>query len=147
MQSPDLLKLIALDADDLTVLSAHAQDSVVKVGDIAWRPGEKIFAMMLRRYDWEGALDGQHRRRLSGLHFARVLSLKQQGVDPKDRDRVLNLLAITFEPARELAEEPAGCVLLAFSGGVTLKLEVECIEAQLKDMGGMWETASQPTHA
>lgn len=142
MDTPDLLKLIALDADDLTVLSAHAQDAVVRVGDIAWRPAEKRVALVMRRFDWEGSGAGHKRRRLAGLHFARVTDLKAQGVDPKARDQTLNLLAITFEPS----EEPGGCVYLAFSGGATLKLSVECIEAQLKDMGGMWETASQPTH-
>lgn len=142
MDTPDLLKLIALDADDLTVLSAHAQDAVVRVGDIAWRPAEQRFALVMRRFDWEGSGSGHARRRLTGLHFARVTALKAHRVDPKAKDQVLNLLAITFEPA----EEPGGCIYLAFSGGATLKLSVECIEAQLKDMGGMWETASKPTH-
>lgn len=146
MDTPDLLKLIALDADDLTVLSAHAQDAVVRVGDIAWRPAEQRFALVMRRFDWEGSSGGQMRRRLAGLHFARVTALKAHGVDPKAKDQVLNLLAITFEPGPKPEDEPGGCVYLAFSGGATLKLSVECIEAQLKDMGGMWETASKPTH-
>ncbi len=98
---------------------------------------------MMRRYDWEAALDGESRRRLAGLHFARVNSLKASGVDPKAKDLVLNLLAITFQPGEA---EPAGCVILTFSGGAALKLDVECIEGQLKDMGGMWETASKPSH-
>lgn len=142
MSTPELLKLIALDADDLTVLSAHAQDAVVQVGDIMWRPAEQRVVLMIRRFDWEGALEGQRRRRLTALHFARVTAMKALGVRPQDKETTLSLLAITFSPK----QEPGGDVLLSFSGGATLKLSVECIEAQLKDMGGMWETASQPNH-
>ena len=56
------LKLIALDADDLSVISAHLQDAVLKRGDIVWLPAEKRFALALRRFDWEGATQGQKRR-------------------------------------------------------------------------------------
>lgn len=142
MSTPELLKLVALDDEDLTVLSAHLQDAVLRVGDILWRPSEKRVVLMMRRFDWEGAAEGEKRRRLTGLHFARVTAMKALGVRPQDKELAMNLLAITFEPK----DEPAGEVLLTFSGGAALKLSVECIEAQLKDMGGMWETASTPTH-
>jgi Protein of unknown function (DUF2948) len=54
----------------------------------------------------------------------------------------LNLLAITFEAG----EAPAGCVTLQFSGGTAIRLDVDCIEAQMKDLGPMWETSSRPGH-
>jgi hypothetical protein len=142
MHEPVPLRLIALDAEDLTVISAHVQDAVVKVGDLAWLPTEKRFALMLRRYDWEGAASGQHRRRLTAMHFDRVTELKALNIDPKAKETVLNLLAVTFTPS----DAPAGELVLTFSGGAALKLRAECIEAQLKDLGGMWETAHQPSH-
>lgn len=142
MNEPTPLRLIALDAEDLTILSAHAQDAVVKVGDLAWLPKEKRFALLMRRFDWEGATEGQNRRRLTAMHFDRVTSLKALNIDPAAKDTALNLLAVTFTPS----EEPAGELVLTFSGGAALKLEAECIEAQLKDLGGMWETARQPAH-
>jgi hypothetical protein len=142
MNEPVPLRLIALDAEDLTILSAHAQDAVVKVGDLAWLPKEKRFALLMRRFDWEGATEGQNRRRLTAMHFDRVTSLKALNIDPAAKDTALNLLAVTFTPS----EEPAGELVLTFSGGAALKLEAECIEAQLKDLGGMWETARQPAH-
>jgi hypothetical protein len=146
MSEPIPLRLIALDADDLTVISAHLQDAVLKVGDIVWQPAAKRVALGLRRFDWEGADTGEKRRRLAAVHFARVTAFKAQGVDPKAKEAILNLLAVTFQPGDPGAESPAGEVMIAFSGGATLKLSVECIEAQLKDLGGMWETAHQPSH-
>jgi hypothetical protein len=142
MDEPVPLRLLALDPEDLTVISAHVQDAVVKVGDLAWLPTEKRFALMMRRYDWEGAAIGQHRRRLTAMHFERVTALKALNIDPKAKDTVLNLLAVTFTPS----DAPSGELVLTFSGGAALKLHAECIEAQLKDLGGMWETAHQPSH-
>ena len=52
----DKLKLIAFDAADLGVLSAHAQDAVLKVADMAFLPAEKRFAAILNRFDWPRAL-------------------------------------------------------------------------------------------
>ncbi len=143
MNEPVPLRLIALDADDLTILSAHVQDAVVKVGDFAWLPAEKRFAMMLRRFDWEGANEGHNRRRLTAIHFERVTALQALNIDPKAKDVVLSLLAVTWAEV----DAPSGEVTLTFSGGAALKLQAECIEAQLKDLGGMWETAHQPAHS
>jgi hypothetical protein len=142
MNEPTPLRLIALDADDLTILSCHVQDAVVKVSDLAWLPKERRFALLMRRFDWEGAAEGQNRRRLTAMHFDRVTSLKALNLDPNAKDAVLNLLAVTFTPT----DEPGGELVLTFSGGAALKLTAECIEAQLKDLGGMWETANQPAH-
>ena len=50
----ELLKLVALDQDDLEVVSTHLQDAVVSVGDVHWRPGEKRLVIGLARFDWEG---------------------------------------------------------------------------------------------
>jgi hypothetical protein len=134
------LKLIALDADDLSVISAHLQDAVLKRGDIVWLPGEKRFALALRRFDWEGAAQGQKRRRLSALHFERVTAARSTKVAAGDA--VLSLLAVTFTQS----DDPAGQVTLHFSDGAAIRLDVECIEAQMKDLGPMWEAVATPAH-
>ena len=51
--SMDLLRLVAFDPEDLAVISAHLQDSLLRVGDIAYLPKERRFAIQVRRYDWE----------------------------------------------------------------------------------------------
>ncbi len=140
--SADPLKLIALDVEDLSVLSAHLQDAVLKVADIAWRPSERRFALAARRFDWEGALAGLKRRRLAALHFERVTGVSSVGIDRTAADAVLNLLAITFSQG----ELPAGDVTLHFSYGAAIRLGVECIEAQMKDLGPVWEAVATPGH-
>lgn len=136
------LKLIALDSEDLAIISAHLQDAVLQVGDLAYLPAEKRFALAARRFDWEGAELGHKRRRLAALHFERVVKARSAKIDPKATGIVLNLLAITFAGS----DEPAGEITLHFSEGAAIRLEVECIEAQMKDLGPVWEAVATPGH-
>jgi hypothetical protein len=145
------LKLIAFDADDLAVISAHLQDAVLKVGDITYLPRERRFAAVGNRFDWADALkDGKSKphdyvRRQTALRFERVLGAKLQGIDPKKKNAVLSLLAIGFEPV-EAPENPGGHVTLNFADGAAIRLHVECIEAELKDLGPAWRAKSMPRH-
>ncbi len=143
-----LLKLMALDEDDLQVMSAHLQDAVLRIGDIAYVPSEKRFAMVANRFDWESASDGNSRkkkgfqRRRSAMRFDRVLGAQLQGIDLKAKNAVLELLAIQFEET----DKPEGHVTLVFAGGGAIRLHVECIEAEMRDMGPVWETKLKPEH-
>jgi hypothetical protein len=133
------LKLLALEPEDMTVISAHVQDAVMRVGDLAYLKSEGRFACVLNRFAWEEK--GKQRRR-SGLDFARVLNARLSGIDLKKSDEVMNLLAITFEPS----QAPSGVVQLIFSGEKAIALEVECLEARLQDLGGAWEAGMKPRH-
>ena len=144
------LKLIVLDADDLAVISAHLQDAVLKVGDLAYLPAERRFAALGNRFDWADALrDGgrppEYIRRCSVLRFERVLAAKVRGIDLARKDEVLSLLTIAFEPSGA-PEDPGGGVILQFANGGAICLEVECIEAELKDLGVVWRAKSKPQH-
>jgi hypothetical protein len=148
MSESQPLRLIALDAEDLAVVSAHLQDAAVRVGDLAYLPREKRFATVLNRFDWLGAellgkSSAANQRRRSGLRFERVTGARVSGIDLVNGDRVLSLLAITF--VAFAAPEPDGAVQLHFSGGGTIELGVECIEAELKDLGAVWR-ALTPDH-
>ncbi len=138
----DLLRLVALDQEDLAVLSAHLQDAIVRVGDLTFLPSEHRFALAARRFDWEAGPNEPPRRRLTGLHFARVLAARTKGVHRENTDAVLNLLAITFEEK----EAPSGTATLIFAEGGAIQLDLECIEAQMKDLGPVWEAESRPAH-
>lgn len=143
----DKLKLIALDEEDLAVVSSHLQDAVLRVGDMAYLPSKKRFAAVLNRFDWEKAVreaDGsaEFERRRAALRFDRVLKAKLKHLKPRSQDRVLSLLAVSFEPAKP----PGGYVRLTFSGDASILLEVECIEAELKDLGPSWRAKSKPKH-
>lgn len=146
------LKLIALDAEDLAVISAHLQDAVLRVADMAYLPRERRLAMVLNRFDWEAETSSAGKtgkrvrvRRRTGLRFERVEAAQLQGIDINDQKATLALLAILFEP--EQAEESvAGHVTLTFSGGAAIRLFVECVEAELKDLGAAWATRHTPSH-
>jgi len=116
------LKLAALDADDLQVLSAQVQDAVGVVGDCVWRPKERRFTVELNRFVWESAAKRTHERRRSLLHFARVEAVKAANIRRDAPDAVISLLAIRFEPG----EAPA--------------------EASLTDLGGGGKTENLPKH-
>src|SRR5689334_12483032 len=137
-------KLFALDGDDLEVVSAHLQDALVKVADVVWRPHENRVVVGLDRFDWLAA-DGTRpelRRCRSALRFERVTGCKCRNVDPAGKDAVLNLLTVEFSQD----DAPAGVVTLVFSGGGMLRLEVECLEAELADLGPSWPTKAKPSH-
>src|SRR5437660_392225 len=130
----DALKLVALDNDDVAIISTHLQDAVLKVADVLWRPAEKRLVVGVNRFDWESAQHGEYRRRRAALRFDRVSSLKCRGLNPAESEAVLNLLAVEFVET----DQPAGIVTLTFSGGAALRLEVECLEAELADLGPVW---------
>jgi hypothetical protein len=141
----ELLKLVALDRDDLEVVSTHLQDATLSVGDVHWRPTEKRLVISLARFDWEGSLSeaAQFQRRRTALRFERVNSIKCRNVDCRDRQAMLNLLAVEFDEG----DPPAGVVTLMCSGGAALRLEVECLECELVDLGPVWTETCRPTHA
>lgn len=141
----DQLKLVALDEQDLKIVSAHVQDAVMKVGDLDFSATSKRFVMSMNRFAWEsetGLFRRHHQRRKSVLDFNRVLGVKTSGIDREKREDVLSLLAIRFHERGA----PAGAIELIFSGGGAIALQVECIEARLADLGGAWETTSRPVH-
>ena len=127
------LKLIALDADDLAVISAHVQDALVQTADIIWRQGEKRLVVGMSRLDWEQTLSGETapRRLLAALRFDRVLSCKSRNIDLEAPAAAMELLGIEFHPG----EPPAGSAVLLFSQGGALRLDVECLECELTDLG------------
>ena len=131
----DLLKLLALDEEDLKIVSAHVQDAVMKLGDLEFVAATKQFVVPMYRFAWERDATErkpQPERRNSVMHFDRVLSAKLSGISRDKPDDVLSLLAVAYAAT----DAPAGTVDLLFSGGGAIRLEVECIEARLVDLGG-----------
>jgi Protein of unknown function (DUF2948) len=144
MAKPDCLKLLALDEEDLAVVSAYVQDAVMKVGDLAYLPNEGRFALAMNRFIWEKCEGGRktYERRRTALVFDRVTAVSTSHLRRDRPDAVLELLAISFEAS----DSPAGSVFLVFAGGAAVRLEVECIEARLADLGAAWATALMPQH-
>jgi hypothetical protein len=139
------LKFVALDEEDLAVISTHLQDAAVKVADVMWRPQEQRLVIALDRFDWCSAdcAKPEFRRCRAALRFERVTACKCKQVNPAGKDAVLNLLAVEFSST----DSPAGEVRLVFSGGGVLRLDVECLEAELADLGPSWPVTTRPAHA
>jgi len=127
------LKLIALDAEDLAVISAHVQDARVRTADIVWRQAEKRLVIGMSRLDWEQTLSGgtTPRRLVAALRFDRVLACKSRNIDLGSPETVLDLVGIEFQPK----EAPGGSALLLFGRGGVLRLDIECLECGLTDLG------------
>lgn len=148
------LKLIAFDQDDLNVVSAHVQDAVVRVGDMAFLPRDKRFAGVFNRFDWARMLapkppgrpgaEPELVRVRSALRFERVLRVRSTGIDLKQPGNALVLLTVAFEPKGP--DDPSGTVTFTFAGQAALQLDVECLEAELKDLGAAWAARACPDH-
>jgi hypothetical protein len=119
---------------------------------MSYLPSEKRFVAIANRFDWAKAVatpkskaGESYERRRTGIRFERVNGAKLHGIDLKDKRAVLALLAITFQRTGD-AESPEGDVTLTFSGGAAIRLNVECIEVELKDLGAAWSTDRSPEH-
>ena len=135
-----MLKLTALDAEDLAVVSTHMQDAVLRVGDLNYNPKLGQFALVANRFAWDETKQKQRRR--TGVQFNRVTAVKALRVRQAEPDVVLSLLSVGFVET----DAPSGEIVLTFSAGATLRLAVECIEVNLTDLGPAWEAAHRPSH-
>ncbi|MGF1609326.1 MAG: DUF2948 family protein [Kiloniellales bacterium] len=164
------LKLRATDADDMRVIAAVLQDALVPLSDVVYQPRERRFVMVANRFCWEsegvepanlaeplsgpdgddgdaafheGFQGGPLFERVNcGLRVEQVKAVRQRGIDPKDRDQILNLLTIDVVPP-----EPQGAITFVFSGGGAIRLEVAAIACHLEDIGEPWPTVWRPKHA
>lgn len=137
------LKLAAADAEDLEMLSARLQDAAGKLKDFVWLPKQRRFVAMLNRFRWEDA-KGAGTRVRAALRFDGVSKVQSSQVKRGASEAVVSLLAINFTPDGE--GDPAGVIELVLAGGGTIRLTVECIDAELADQTGPWAARARPSH-
>ena len=139
------LKLIAKTDEDLRVISAHLQDSIVKTSDIANLKKNRILLLQLNRFMWEDVEKGvfrKNKRIRTVLKFENVLKVASKNVNQKKNDRFLDFLAIeTFKMPDKNYE-----MNLIFSGDIIIKLVAEAIDVTLDDQGSPWESKNKPKH-
>ncbi|WP_341211376.1 DUF2948 family protein [uncultured Limimaricola sp.] len=125
------LRLKALDADDIQVISALVQDSVLPAAEMAWRKSERRFGMLLNRFRWEDPATTREAERVqSVLCVENVMAVRSQGLDPRDKDTVLSLLAVVFAPG----EDGTGTIRLILAGDGEIAIDVEAPELVLRDV-------------
>ena len=137
------LNLGAEDADDLQVISTLTQDAVFPITEMTWRPSERRFGLLLNRFRWEDKdaatrRDRPFERVRSVLVFDSVLSVASQGVDRSDKELVMSLLSVDFEPG----EDGAGEITLTLAGDGAIRLSIEALDVTLKDVTRPYQAPS-----
>ena len=139
------LKLIAKTVDDLKVISAHLQDSIVSTNDIANLKKNRIFLMQLNRFMWEDVEKGvfrKNKRIRTILKFENVIKVSSKNIKLNDNEIFLDFLAIETKQMPDKTHE----MNLIFSGNSVIKVIAEVIEVSLDDQGEPWNTKLKPKH-
>jgi hypothetical protein len=139
------LKLIAKTEEDLRVISAHLQDSIVNQSDIAHLKTNKIFLIQLNRFMWEDVEKGvfrKNKRIRTILKFDNVIRVNSKNISQISKDKFLDFLAIESNKMPDKNYE----MKLIFSGDSIIKITAEVIEITLDDQGEPWDTKNKPKH-
>ena len=139
------LKLIGKNIEDLKIISAYCQDSIVKIKDLVYLKENKIFIMMLSRYMWEDieiSIFRNYKRIKSVLKFNFIESVLAKNINQKQKTRNLELLAIKANTNQENKYD----VNLIFSGNSIMLLKSEEIDVMLDDQEYFWDVRHSPKH-
>ena len=142
---PKNLKLIARTEEDLRVVSAHLQDAIASVGDIANLKKNKIFLMQLNRFMWEDVEKGvfrKNKRIRTILKFENVMNVLSRNINQLKKDKFLDFLAIETNITPDKNYE----MKIIFAGDAIISVVSEVIEVTLDDQGEAWDTKNKPKH-
>jgi|TARA_B100002052_G_scaffold298558_1_gene332460 hypothetical protein len=140
------LRLNANSEEDLKVISAHLQDSITQVKNIANLKKNRIFLIQLSRFMWEDVEKGvfrKNKRVQSVLKFENVINVYSKNINQKNKDRFLDFLAIESKLLSDKSYE----IKLNFAGDILIKINSEVIDCFLEDIGEPWETKNKPRHS
>ena len=142
---PKNLKLISRTKDDLRVVSAHLQDAIVNISDIANLEKNKIFLMQLNRFMWEDVEKGvfrKNKRIKSVLKFDNIVKVYSKNISQMEKSKFLDFLTIETIQMPDNNYE----MKLIFSGNSMIKVISEVIDVTLDDQGEAWDTKNMPKH-
>ena len=139
------LKLIARSEEDLRVVSAHLQDSIANLADVANLQKNKIFLMQLNRFMWEDVEKGvfrKNKRIRTVLKFENVIKVHSKNINQSNKDKFLDFLTI------ETYHMPDNnySMKIVFAGSSIIEVISEVIEVTLDDQGEAWDTKNIPKH-
>ena len=148
------LRLLAHDGDDVAVLSALLQDAIIPGSDMSFDRKLNEFVIVANRFCWElepsadvKSSDGKpiYERRLCGIRIARVRSVQHCNWPKASQYDLFNLLALGIVDMAEQARDGA-TLQFDFSGGSSLRLNVDDVDIVLADLGAGHPTSLQPAH-
>jgi len=139
------LKLMVRNREDLKVISAYSQDSIVAIKDITFLKKNRIFIMIINRFMWEDierGINRQSKRIKCVLKFEGILKVKSKKINQKNKDKRLECLAIECNEILNKNNE----IFFFFAGGGIITLVSESIEAVMHDLGKPWNVKHTPKH-
>ena len=139
------LKIIGKNQEDLKVISAYLQDSIVVVKDMVFLKQNRIFVIIVNRYMWEDIEKGvfsKHKRTRCALRFGEVIEVKSQNIKQKNRNKILECLAIK---CRLFSDENYE-IKIFFSGDSSITIMTETIDVVVHDLGRPWNVKHAPLH-
>ena len=139
------LKLIGKNQEDLKVISAYSQDSIVAIRDMVFLEKNKIFVMMVNRFMWEDIEKGafrQSKRIRCAIRFEEVLKVKSKKINQKNKNKLLECLAIK---SNEILDKNYN-IQIFFAGDSMITLTSEAIEVVMQDLGEAWSVKHTPKH-
>ena len=139
------LKIIGKNQEDLKVISAYLQDSIVVVKDMVFLKQNRIFVIIVNRYMWEDIEKGvfrKHKRTRCALRFGEVIEVKSQNIKQKNRNKILECLAIK---CRLFSDENYE-IKIFFSGNSLITIMTETIDVVVHDLGRPWNVKHAPLH-
>ena len=139
------LKLIGKNQEDLKIISAYAQDSIVAVKDIVFLKTNRIFLLIINRFMWEDIEKGVFRynkRIRCAIKFEEVVKVKSKNINQKNKNKPLECLAI--ECSAFLDENYK--INIFFSGNSVITIISEAIDVVMEDLGDQWDVKHVPSH-
>tara|TARA_B100001123_G_scaffold99459_1_gene114784 strand:- start:464 stop:913 length:450 start_codon:yes stop_codon:yes gene_type:complete len=139
------IKLIGKSYEDLEVISAYIQDSIVEVKDIVFLEQNRIFIMIINRFKWENVEKinlKENKRIRCAIKFEEVLKVKSKKINQKNKNKRLECLAIKCSEILNNNYE----IKIFFAGDGIITLISEAIEVVMHDLGKAWNVANIPKH-
>ena len=139
------LKLIGKSQEDLKVISAYLQDSIMIIRDIVFLKKNRSFIMIVNRFMWEDVEKGifrENKRIRCAIRFEEVLDVKSQNINQKNKNKPLEYLATECSLALDKTYE----IKIFFSGNSIITIISEVIEVVMHDLGEPWNVKHVPIH-
>ena len=147
MNSDDKYKinLIGKNQDDLRIISAYLQDSIVTVKDIVFLKQNRTFVMIVNRFMWKDAekIDSRKNKRIRcAVKFEEVIKVESININQKNKNKPMECLAIECSASNDQTYK----TMIFFAGNGIIALISETIEIVLQDLGKSWSTKHIPRH-
>ena len=126
MDKEYLAKIIAKESQGLQLISACCFEAKVKIDEIKFLKKNKIFLISVERFNREKNKNNEKINSICKFEF--VDDVKSKNIDQNNRDKILELLAISLFKKGKNYE-----ITLLFQDNAFITLSTEIIEVTLED--------------